>query len=139
MAGSFSDRVLVEPYVEGREMTVAVLGDEALPVVEIAPESGFYDYESKYQKGATEYTCPAEIGEALADDLTRQALKAFRVLGCRGYARVDFRVTTDGAPTCLEVNTVPGMTETSLVPMAALAHGLDFGRLVERIASLALK
>jgi len=139
LAGSYSQHVLIEPYVEGREMTVAVLGAEALPVVEIAPKSGFYDYRSKYTVGATVYTCPAEIDDGLAAALKEAGMRAFHALGCRGYARVDFRVGAGGEVACLEVNTVPGMTETSLVPMAARAAGLDFGELVDRIVSLALK
>ncbi len=139
LAASFSPHVLVERFIEGREMTVAVLGDEALPVVEIAPKSGFYDYESKYTPGATVYTCPADIGTGVATDLKEAAFRAFHALGCRGFARVDFRLSPDGEPSCLEVNTVPGMTETSLVPMAARAAGIEFDELVDRIVSLALK
>jgi len=139
LAHEYSSHALVEPYVEGREMTVAVLDGEALPIVEIAPRSGFYDYESKYTVGRTVYTCPARVGETVEAAMKTAALRAFHALGCRGYARVDFRLTPAGEPVCLEANTVPGMTETSLVPMAARAAGLDFGDLVEKIVSLALK
>ncbi len=136
LAAGYGD-VLVEEYIAGREITVSVLGDRALPVIEIKPEGGFYDYEHKYTKGKTTYVCPAEIAAAVAAEVQRHALTAFRVLGCRGYARVDFRLSTDNRPFCLEVNTLPGMTETSLVPKAALAAGIGFDELVDRIIRLA--
>lgn len=134
----YSPDVLVETYVPGREITVGILGDRALPVVEITPETGFYDYECKYTKGKSKYTVPAEIHAQVAADAQRCALEAFRVLGCADFARVDFRLPPDGRPQCLEVNTVPGMTGTSLVPMAAGAVGIDFPSLVEEICRLAL-
>lgn len=139
LAAEFSTLVLVERYVPGREITVAVLGDEALPVVEIVPKSGLYDYESKYTKGMSEYRCPAPLSGREAVAVQEAGLIAFRALGCRGYARVDFRLSPEGKPYCLEVNTAPGMTETSLVPMAAKAAGVDFGGLCERILELALE
>lgn len=139
LAARYSTRVLLETYVPGRELTVAVLGGEALPVVEIAPASGMYDYESKYGSGMSEYTCPALIPEETSASLRRTALTAFSALGCRGYARIDFRLTPDGEAHCLEVNTVPGMTELSLVPMAAAAVGISFGELVELIARMAVE
>ncbi len=139
LAAEYSRHVLVETYIPGREMTVAVLGGEALPVVEIAPKSGLYDYESKYTRGMSAYTCPAEIPAALATELAASALTAFAALGCRGYARLDYRVTPDDRAFCLEANTVPGMTAVSLVPMAAAAHGIDFVGLVDRIVKMALK
>ncbi|MEO6463264.1 MAG: D-alanine--D-alanine ligase, partial [Candidatus Eisenbacteria bacterium] len=122
-----------------RELTVAVLGDAPLPIVEIRPRSGgLYDYESKYTVGMSEYFCPAD----LPDDVTRQvqelALRACRALDTAGVARADFRLPSDGPASCLEVNTIPGMTATSLVPMAAQAAGLSFEDLCERIARLAL-
>jgi len=137
LAGSYSTRVLIERYVAGREMTVAVLSDEALPVVEITPKSGLYDYEAKYTKGASDYRCPADVPAETASALARHARTAFAALGCRDYARVDFLLAPGGDPLCLEVNTLPGMTELSLVPMAAAAAGIGFGELVERIAELA--
>jgi D-alanine-D-alanine ligase len=138
LAASFSPHVLVEEYIPGREVTVAVLGGEPLPVVEIAPKGGLYDYESKYTKGMSSYTCPAEIPDTLVIKLQESALTAFATLGCRGYARVDYRVSPQEQIFCLEVNTVPGMTEVSLVPMAAAAAGIGFGDLVERIVRSAL-
>jgi D-alanine-D-alanine ligase len=139
LAGEYSRHVLVETYIPGRELTVAVLGGEALPVVEIAPKSGIYDYESKYTAGMSEYTCPAEIPALLADQLKASAITAYAALGCSGYARIDYRLSPAGKPFCLEANTVPGMTELSLVPMAAAAVGIGFGELVERIAEMAVK
>jgi D-alanine-D-alanine ligase len=139
LAAAYSTGVLIERYVPGREITVAVLGDEALPVVEIVPRSGLYDYESKYTKGRSEYHCPAALPEPEALRIRETGLTAFRALGCRGYARVDFRLSPEGRAYCLEVNTAPGMTETSLVPMAARAAGTDFGALVERILMLAME
>jgi D-alanine-D-alanine ligase len=137
LAGRYANHILVESYVPGKELTVAVLGGEALPVVEIAPAGGMYDYESKYGAGMSEYTCPALLSEELTARLRQSALTAFAALGCRGYARIDYRLTPDEEAYCLEVNTVPGMTELSLVPMAAAAVGIDFGELVERIAFMA--
>jgi D-alanine-D-alanine ligase len=139
LAGRYSRNVLIESYVPGRELTVTVLGERALPVVEIAPKSGFYDYESKYTKGMTEYTCPADIPEALAGELRDSALRAFRALGLRGYARADYRLAPSRQYHCLEVNTLPGMTELSLVPMAARAAGIEFPELCREIVEMALK
>ncbi len=131
--------VLVEMFIDGREITVAVLGEEALPVIEIIPEGGFYDYEHKYQKGRTSYVCPADILKSMADKVKKFAVMAYQSLGCSGYARVDFRLGLDDRFYCLEVNTLPGMTETSLVPKAALANGMDFNSLISRIITLSLK
>ncbi|RQW02922.1 MAG: D-alanine--D-alanine ligase, partial [Calditrichaeota bacterium] len=119
LAFQFSDSILLEKFIEGREVTVAILDDSPLPVIEIIPEHGIYDYECKYQKGKSRYVVPAEIPEEVALLLQKQALDAYRSVGCRHYARVDFRLTSDYNPFCLEVNTLPGMTATSLVPKAA--------------------
>ncbi len=126
-------RVVVERYVEGRELTVGVLDGEALPVVEIVPESGFYDYRAKYTAGKTRYLCPASLPEPVTARVTEAGLAAYRALGCSGAARVDVRLDPDGNPWVLEVNTIPGMTPTSLLPKAAAAIGLDFDALVARI------
>ncbi len=139
LAFEYSPHVLVEAFVPGRELTVAVLGGEALPVVEVLPKRGLYDYESKYTKGMTDYSCPADLPSSISERLRHHALDAFAALGCRGYARVDFRLSPGGQDFCLEVNTVPGMTKMSLVPMAARAVGLAFPDLVERIVQMALK
>jgi len=129
----FSDRVLVEEYIPGRELTVAVLDNQALPVLEIKPKVGFFDYENKYTYGRTDYIVPAEIGEKTAEHLQRQALFAFHSVGCESYARVDFRLTSELKAYCLEINTLPGMTSTSLVPKMAKAAGISFEELIERI------
>jgi len=134
----YSPDILVETYVAGRELTVGILGDRALPVLEIAPQTGFYSYDCKYTKGKSKYTVPAEIDAGVATDAQKCALEAFRVLGCADFSRVDFRLPEHGRPQCLEVNTVPGMTGTSLVPMAAAAVGVDFPSLVDEICRLAL-
>jgi len=130
---------LIEKYIPGRELTVGVLGDQALPVVEIVPEHGVYDYECKYTTGKSKYIAPAEIPEDKAKEIQAIGLKAYKALGCEGYARVDFRFGEDDRFYCLEVNTLPGMTAHSLVPKAAKAVGIDFPELVNRIAKLALK
>jgi D-alanine-D-alanine ligase len=137
VAARHDTQVLVEQYIEGRELTVAVVGEEAYPVVEIKPKSGFYDYESKYTKGKTEYICPAPLDKELARHLRELSVECADVLGCRGCVRVDFRLSEEDEPYVLELNTVPGMTPTSLVPMAAQAKGLSYDQLVGRIVDLA--
>lgn len=136
-ASAYGD-VLVESYIAGRELTVAVLGDKALPVIEIIPEGGFYDYEHKYTKGKTNYVCPAEIPSEVADAAKKFAVKAFQGLMCSAYARIDFRLSEDNKLYCLEVNTLPGMTATSLVPKAAKAEGMEFEDLIQRIVTLSM-
>ena len=134
----YSDSVLLEQFVPGRELTVTVLGDEVLPVVEIIPESGFYDYESKYQSGRTRYVTPAELPEDLTAEIQAATLRGFQAIGCSGYARIDFRLREDRQYFCLEVNTLPGMTPTSLVPKAAKARGIEFPELMERIIRMGM-
>ncbi len=138
IAFNFSASVIVEKYISGREMTVSILGQTALPIVEIVSERGIYDYESKYQKGKSHYVVPAEISDETTEKLQQAALRAYNSLGCRHYARIDFRLREDGEIFCLEVNTLPGMTATSLVPKAAKAVGIDFSNLVEKIVKSAL-
>jgi D-alanine-D-alanine ligase len=133
----YSDKILFERYIPGRELTVGVLGDIPLPVIEIVPEHGIYDYECKYTKDKSQYVCPAELSEKETKEIQEIGLKAYKALGCEGFARVDFRYGTDDKFYCLEVNTIPGMTATSLVPKAAKAMGIEFPELVERIAKLA--
>jgi D-alanine-D-alanine ligase len=130
--------VLVEQYIPGREITVAVLDGEALPVVEIVPLSGFYDYESKYTTGRTRYVVPAELPGRVASEARDRAERAYVALRCRGAVRVDFRMTDESVIFCLEVNSIPGMTATSLLPMAAKAAGIEFPVLVERLCRTAL-
>ena len=139
LAACFGDDCIVERYIPGREITAAVLdGSGALPLVEIIPEGGFYDYKRKYTKGTSRYVVPAELEVKVASRIRREAMLAYEALVCRDYARVDFRLSPEGEPFCLEVNTLPGMTGLSLVPMAAKAAGITFEELVERISAMAL-
>jgi D-alanine-D-alanine ligase len=135
------DRLLAEPFVRGHELTVAVLGDQALAVTELEPTQGFYDYDAKYTDGLTRHVCPAEIPEEIAQAAMDMALRAHRILGCRGASRSDFRWDDqrglDGLY-LLEVNTQPGMTPLSLVPEQARARGIEYPELVERIVGAAL-
>ncbi len=137
-AQEFSKKVLVEEYIHGHELTVAVIDQQALPVLEIKPKSGFYDYENKYTSGRTDYIVPAEIPEKVAEHLQHQALLAFNSVGCESYARIDFRLTNDFKSYCLEINNLPGMTSTSLVPKMAEAAGISFELLIDRIIKNAL-
>ena len=131
------EEILVEELVQGRELTVGVLGDQVLPVVEIRPLAGFYDYTNKYTRGATEYLVPAPLTLDETASVQAVALSAVKALGLRVYSRVDVLIGQKG-PTVLEINTIPGMTETSLLPKAAAASGLDFPSLCCRIAALSL-
>jgi D-alanine-D-alanine ligase len=137
-AFKYSKSVLAEKFIAGKEVTVAILDQQALPVIEIIPEHGIYDYECKYQTGKSKYIVPAELDPKITQQLQELALKAFKVLGCRHYARVDFRLGDEGTPYCLEANTLPGMTSTSLVPKAAKAIGIQFPELIEKIVQLAI-
>jgi D-alanine-D-alanine ligase len=139
LAREYSPSILLEKYIVGRELSVPVIEDEVYPVVEIKPKEGFYDYERKYTKGLTEYECPATLPGRLSRHIETEAIRAYRILGCEGFARVDLRLGEDGIAYFLEVNTIPGMTETSLVPMGAQARGLSFPQLVDRITRYALK
>lgn len=137
-AFSYDDRVLLERFVDGRELAVGILGGEPLPIVEAIPRSGdSYDFEARYEIGRTSFVCPAKLGEGQAAAVTEQALAAYEALGCSGFSRVDLILGEEG-PKVLEVNAIPGLTETSLLPQAAEAAGMSFERLVERILELAL-
>ncbi len=131
--------VLIEEFIQGAELTVGILGDEVLPIVEIVPKVDFYTYENKYTKGASDYYCPARLDDATARKVQSAALAAYRSLGLEVYARVDVLLDATGNPYVLEVNTIPGMTETSLLPKSAAAVGIDFPELCARIAALSLK
>ena len=135
----FDSEVLVEEKIAGRETTVGILGGQVLPVVEVRPKAGSYDYHNKYTSGATEYFCPAEFDAATTQRIQADALGAFHDVGGRDYARVDVMVRADGSPVVLEVNTLPGMTETSLLPKAAAAVGIDFAGLCQRMVDLAMQ
>ena len=140
-AFEFGDEIIVEEFIKGREMTVAVWGNsehaEAFPVIEITTVSGRYDYESKYTKGASTHICPAKIPAKLTKEIQSIAIDSFEICKCSGVARVDMMISEDNKPYVIEVNSVPGMTETSLVPDAAAAAGIEFPELCERILRLA--
>lgn len=138
-AFSYDDRVLVESFVDGRELAVSILGDEPLPVVEaILLEGDRYDFEARYEIGRTRFACPAELSAEEERAVTEVALATYRALGCTGFARIDLILGENG-PALLEANAIPGLTDTSLLPQAAEAAGLSFEQLVERILDLALK
>jgi D-alanine-D-alanine ligase len=137
LAQRYDDEVMVEQFIPGRELTVGVLGDVPLPVGEIVPKHELFDYESKYTPGMSEETFPAKIATRLARQLQEYALTAHRSLKLGGYSRVDFRVSPDDDIFCLEANSLPGMTRTSLYPQAARAAGIEFPEMCERICKLA--
>ncbi len=139
LASDYGEELLVEAFIPGRELTVSILEGHDLPVIEIVPNQGIYDYTSKYTAGMTRYEVPADIPEEIAKEARRQGLNAFQALKCRDYARVDFRLSPEGRLFCLEVNTLPGMTATSLVPKAAAAAGIAFPDLCRILAEMALK
>jgi D-alanine-D-alanine ligase len=135
------DRLLAEPFIRGRELTVAVLGDEALCVTELKPKAGFYDFDAKYTDGLTEHVCPADVPPAIAEAMLAMALRAHKLLGCKGASRSDFRWDDELGEAglyLLEVNTQPGMTPLSLVPEQARQKGISYGELVEQIIAEAL-
>ena len=128
-----SDQVIIEKYVPGAEITVGVLNGEPLGCVEIRPKSGFYDYKNKYTSGRTEYLAPAPLDPDTTVLVQRLGAAAYHALGCKGAVRVDFRLPPQGYPVALEVNTIPGLTSTSLLPKSAAVVGIDFDELVERM------
>lgn len=137
----YDDKVLLEEYIGGTEVAVSVLGDDplrALPAVEIVPFSGFFDFEARYTPGRADYFVPARLDPGIASEVERVALETHRLLRCKHLSRVDIIVGEDGVPYVLELNISPGMTETSLVPLAAQAAGMSFEDLVERLAGLSL-
>jgi D-alanine-D-alanine ligase len=134
------EEVLLETAVSGQEATCGVLGEEALPPVLIEPlEGSYFDYNSKYRKGGARELCPAPLSDEITRRLMDCTLKAHRLLGVEGYSRADFILPADGMPSILEVNTLPGMTATSLIPQEAAAVGLDFGDLIERLLKLGIR
>lgn len=140
LAFQYEDKVIVEKYIKGREITVGVLDGKAMPVVEIIPKQGFYDYKNKYQAGATTEICPAEIGAAATDKAQRLAERCNAALMIEAYCRVDMLWDGEsGEMYCLEANTLPGMTPTSLIPQMGREMGLDYGALCERIIEISLK
>lgn len=139
LAAAYGADVLAERQIIGRELTVSVLGDCVLPAVEIIPKSGFYDYENKYQAGATTELCPAPLDASVIDQLSSLVMRAFSALRLEGYARFDFILDAEGTPWCLEANTLPGMTPTSLLPQEAAAMHIDYPTLCWRIVQLAME
>jgi len=138
----YDDRVLLEKYVKGTEVAASILGNEeleALPLVETVPRSGFFDFDSRYTPGLTEYYCPARLDDDVSRRATEAALRTHRILGCLNVSRVDIIIDDAGVPQVLELNISPGMTETSLLPMAAETAGLDFNELVHRLIKLAME
>ncbi len=136
-ASEYGDEILIEEFIPGRELTVGILGNQPLPIVEIKPSHDLYDYECKYTEGMSEYFVPAELSDSLKRSLSEDALKIYKTIGCRHYARVDFRLNEAGEHYLLEINTLPGMTSTSLLPMAAMAAGLEFPDLIDTIIKIA--
>ena len=141
----YGDEILVEKFIPGRELTIGILGDQALPILEIIPKGGFYDFNNKYPflnpnaGGSAEHVCPAMIDRDKAEEIQQLALRAFRALGLEVYARVDVLLPDDGEATVLEANTIPGMTEASLLPEAAAAAGISYPQLCARIIELSAK
>jgi len=138
-AASVTGEVLAEQYIRGREITAAILNGKPLPLVEIIPAGELYDYQCKYTKGKSKYICPAEIPADITSDIQQSAEKIYKIIGCEGLARVDFIMSEQNQAYFLEVNTLPGMTELSLAPMAAKEAGIDFDDLVDHICQSALK
>ena len=143
LAHRYDPDAMVEDYIPGHEVTVSILGRQGepplvLPAVEIVAPGGFYDFSAKYEKGKTQYLCPAPLAAQVTKQIRALALRTYEVLGCAGAARVDFRITPRGRPYVLEINTVPGMTETSLLPMAAAQAGIGYDELAERILASAV-
>jgi D-alanine-D-alanine ligase len=133
----YDDEVLVETFIPGREFTVGVVGDQALPAIEIVAPDGWYDYDAKYRQGGSRHLVPAPLDAGTAGRCRQIALDTFHALGCRGFGRVDFRLQDDGALFVLELNNIPGFTETSLLPEAARAVGIGFPELCDRIMKMA--
>jgi len=137
LAKQHSGVVLIEEYIHGKEITVSIIGNEAFPVVEITPSHEFYDYQCKYTKGLSDYLCPADLTEETSMRIQAIALEIHSMMRCRHYSRVDFRMDEKGDAYFLEINTLPGMTSTSLLPKSAEANGLSFINLIDKIIQLA--
>ena len=135
---SYGPQIIVEQFIKGREFTAGIFDGEVLPLVEIVPKTNFFSFSAKYQKGATQYICPAEIPENLTRKIKELSLGASEALGCEGFSRVDLRIDENERPFILEVNTIPGFTGTSLFPKAAHAAGYSFVQVCEKLLSLAL-
>lgn len=138
-AFAWEDEVVVEEYIKGREFSIGLIEGKALPIIEIIPESGFYDYVNKYQAGKTKDVCPAELSEEVTKKMQSEAEKAFKALNLDSYARIDFLLDKDNNTYCLEANSLPGMTPTSLLPQEALVLGTNYEDLCEQIIEVSLK
>lgn len=138
-AFAYEEEIVVEQYVKGRELSIGVLGGKALPIIEIIPKEGFYDYVNKYQSGKTDDVCPAELDKETTEYLQSQAEKAFKALKLESYARIDFLLNEKGEAFCLEANTLPGMTPLSLLPQEAAAEGISYPDLCDKIIEISLK
>ena len=134
----YDDEVVIEQYIKGREFSVGVLQGKALPVIEIAPLQGFYDYKNKYQAGSAVETCPANLSKEKTEEMQRAAELVFKALRLKNYARMDFMMSESEEIFCLEANTLPGMTPTSLLPQEAAAVGISFGELCEKLMQFSL-
>ena len=137
-ARKYDNEVLIENYIEGREITVGILDKKALPIVEIIPKHVLYDYECKYSPGMSKYSCPADIDESTTNKIKKDSEEIFEVLGCSGYGRLDFILDSKGNYYFLELNTLPGMTATSLLPIAAKESGLSFNQLISNIIEISI-
>ncbi len=137
LAFQFDERIVVEEYISGRELTVGVLDEKPLPVIEIVPKHKFFDFEAKYQAGLTDYIIPAPLNKEVAENVQQAALQAHKLLGCFGCSRTDIILSKDNLPFVLETNTIPGMTATSLLPKAAKILGIDFNQLCLKLLELA--
>jgi D-alanine-D-alanine ligase len=143
LAFIYDDRILIDEFVKGMEVTCAVIGNDdpiALPVIEIKPLKGkFFDYESKYSESGSEEIVPARISKTLTAEIQKMAVKVYKVVGCRGFGRIDFILRNDKHPIILEINTIPGLTSMSLLPKAAKAAGIPYTKLLDKIISYAIE
>ncbi len=138
LSSLFSNEIIIEKYIKGRELTIGILGNKVLDAVEIIPKTGFYDYESKYTKGKTNYISPAKIDKKIESLIKSNALKIYKALGCRHYARVDFMLDENNVLYLLELNSLPGLCSTSLLPMSAKSAGVNFKELLDIIINISL-
>lgn len=137
LAFGFDERVLIEEYIEGRELTVGILEERALSIIEICPKKRFFDFQAKYEHGMTQYIVPAQLDREITHQVQEMALLAHKLLGCLGFSRVDMMLNRRNIPFVLEINTIPGLTSTSLLPKAARVEGIDFAQLCLRLLKLA--
>jgi len=138
VAAEFSNEILIEEYIKGKELTVGILDGKPLPIIEIKPKNDLYDFECKYTEGMSEYIVPADLSDAITRKISADAIKIYNTIGCRHYARADFLLNEKGEHYFLEINTLPGMTSTSLFPKAAKAAGLEFSELIDTIIKIAI-